>query len=125
MTASSTSHHICPLRPAGGTECQTNNNGVPAEDSRAIQGLPTLTEDNNGWHRQQKACLRLIWPPSQQGSNSEGSEAASLEEGDNNRALIMRDHLRECVRRNLLQYSLHLNLQEERGGGDTDLLVKR
>lgn len=38
----------------------------PAEDSRAIQGPPTLAEDNNSWHRQPKACLRLIWPPSEQ-----------------------------------------------------------
>ena len=60
------------------------------EDSRAIQGLPTLTEDNNGWHWQQEACLRLIWPSSQQGSNSEGSETAALEEGGNSGALIMR-----------------------------------
>lgn len=25
------------------------------------KALPTLTEDNNSWHRQLKACLRLIW----------------------------------------------------------------
>lgn len=61
--ASSTSHHISPLWPAGGTETQTKT-GVTF--SRALQGLPTLTEDNNRWHRQPKACLRLIWSPSQQ-----------------------------------------------------------